>query len=46
MSVDIREAWDSVKKISELKFEILLHGHGIPVLKNGDEKVRKLLEGK
>ncbi|MFB0546035.1 MAG: MBL fold metallo-hydrolase [Anaerolineae bacterium] len=44
MTLDIKEAWESVRKIANLEFEILLPGHGIPVLHDASKKVRSLLE--
>jgi glyoxylase-like metal-dependent hydrolase (beta-lactamase superfamily II) len=43
MSVDMKQAWESVRKIAELEFNILLPGHGSPVLQNASKAVRHLL---
>lgn len=44
MSLDIKEAMESVRKITGLEFETLLPGHGKPVLHEASKKVRKLIE--
>jgi glyoxylase-like metal-dependent hydrolase (beta-lactamase superfamily II) len=44
MTLDIEEAWKSVRKIASLQFNILLPGHGAPVICGAVEKVRGLLE--
>jgi glyoxylase-like metal-dependent hydrolase (beta-lactamase superfamily II) len=46
MSVDMKQAWESVRKIAELEFNILLPGHGSPVLQNASKGVRHLLISK
>ena len=42
MSLDMVQAIDSVKKISNLEFSVLLPGHGTPVIKEASRKVRNL----
>lgn len=44
MTLDMDEAWRSVKRIAELNFDILLPGHGAPVIGNASEKVKALLK--
>lgn len=44
MTLDIEEAWKSVRKIAGLEFNILLPGHGAPVIYGASQKVRQLLE--
>jgi glyoxylase-like metal-dependent hydrolase (beta-lactamase superfamily II) len=44
MTLDIEEAWKSVRKIAGLEFNILLPGHGAPVVCAASQKVRQLLE--
>ncbi|MCD6106944.1 MAG: MBL fold metallo-hydrolase [Caldisericaceae bacterium] len=39
-----KEAWESVRKISSLPVEVLLFGHGKPILKGAREQVKALLE--
>ena len=41
---DIYQAWDSARKLSGLDFEIMLPGHGRPLLEAADAKVRRLVE--
>lgn len=43
-TLDMEKAWDSVGKITDLNFEMMLPGHGKPVLENASEKVRSLIE--
>jgi glyoxylase-like metal-dependent hydrolase (beta-lactamase superfamily II) len=38
---DIDQAGQSIKKIAALDFDILLAGHGVPLLSNASEKVRE-----
>ena len=42
MTLDIKQAWESVRKISQLEFNILLPGHGNPVRQNASKMVRAL----
>jgi glyoxylase-like metal-dependent hydrolase (beta-lactamase superfamily II) len=44
MTLDIEEAWKSVRKIASLEFDILLPGHGAPVIHDASKRVRQLLE--
>jgi glyoxylase-like metal-dependent hydrolase (beta-lactamase superfamily II) len=44
MTLDIEEAWKSARKIAGLEFNILLPGHGAPVIHDASPKVRQLLE--
>jgi hypothetical protein len=37
------QAMDSVKKIANLEFSVLLPGHGAPVIEEASGKVRSLL---
>ena len=39
---DIKGAIEAIKRLSELQFNILLPGHGYPVMDNASEKVRML----
>jgi glyoxylase-like metal-dependent hydrolase (beta-lactamase superfamily II) len=39
---DIHSAIEAIKKLSELEFNVLLPGHGFPVMDNASEKVREL----
>jgi glyoxylase-like metal-dependent hydrolase (beta-lactamase superfamily II) len=43
MTADIEEAWKSARKIAELEFNILLPGHGAPVIHDASQRVRLLL---
>lgn len=43
VTLDMKQAWESVKKIAELEFNILLPGHGSPVLQNASKGVKHLL---
>ena len=43
MSLDMDQAIESVKKISNLEFNVLLPGHGAPVIKEAAQKVKSLL---
>lgn len=44
MTLDMDEAWISLRKIAELDFDILLPRHGAPVVGNASEKVKSLLK--
>jgi glyoxylase-like metal-dependent hydrolase (beta-lactamase superfamily II) len=44
MSLDIEEAWESVGKIAKLEFDILLPGHGKPIIHDASKKVKELLK--
>lgn len=44
MTLDMNEAWRSIKKLTEFDFDILLPGHGTPVVGNASEKVKGLLK--
>jgi glyoxylase-like metal-dependent hydrolase (beta-lactamase superfamily II) len=39
---DIKGAIEAIKRLSELEFNILLPGHGYPIMDNASEKVRML----
>lgn len=43
-TLDICQACKSVCKIADLNFEMMLPGHGKPILENASEKVRSLIE--
>jgi hydroxyacylglutathione hydrolase len=44
MTLNVQEALESVRKIAKLEFDVLLPGHGRPVLHNASTKVRKLVQ--
>ena len=44
MTLNVHEALESVRKIAGLEFDILLPGHGRPVLHDAATKVRELLQ--
>lgn len=44
MSADMAQAMDSVKKIANLEFNVLLPGHSAPVTEKASRKVKSLLE--
>ncbi len=44
MTLNAQEALESVRKVARLEFDVLLPGHGIPVLHNASTKVRELLQ--
>jgi hypothetical protein len=44
MTLDIDEAWRSVRKLTEPDFSTLLPGHGAPVMGNASKKVRDLFK--
>ena len=41
---DLLKAKESLKKIAKLDFEILLSGHGTPILEDADQRVRDAVE--
>lgn len=41
-TTDKKEALESVKKLSELPVEVILFGHGAPLLEKGTEKIKSL----
>lgn len=43
-TLDMQKAWDSVNRLSDLNFEMMLPGHGKPVLEKASDKVRSLAE--
>jgi len=43
MSEDMVRAVNSLKRISELEFDILLTGHGAPVVGKASDKLGRLL---
>jgi glyoxylase-like metal-dependent hydrolase (beta-lactamase superfamily II) len=45
MTLNVHEARDSIKKIGSYEFELLLPGHGSPVLRDGSKKVKELVAG-
>lgn len=44
MTLNVQDALESVRKIAGLEFDVLLPGHGRPVLHDASTKVRKLLQ--
>jgi glyoxylase-like metal-dependent hydrolase (beta-lactamase superfamily II) len=44
MTLNIEEAWKSVRKIAGLEFNILLPGHGVPIIHDASKRVRQLVE--
>lgn len=44
MTLDMDEAWISLRKIAELDFDILRPRHGAPVVGNASKKVKSLLK--
>jgi len=44
MTLDMDEAWISLRKIAELDFDIIRPRHGAPVVGNASEKVKSLLK--
>lgn len=44
MTLDIQEAWKSARKIASLDFDLLLPGHGAPVIHDASRRVRQLVE--
>jgi hypothetical protein len=43
MTWNTNQAKESIRKLSELKFEILLPGHGQPIMSGASEKVKRLV---
>ena len=43
MSMDMQRARESLVKISRLSFDVMLPGHGAPILQLASEKVRELV---
>lgn len=43
---DMEQAWNSIRKLHDLNFEMMLPGHGKPILENAGEKVRTMMEKK
>jgi len=43
-TLDMDQAWNSARKLTDLNFEMMLPGHGKLVLENASEKVRSLIE--
>jgi len=43
-TLDIEEAWESVRKIAGLEFDILLPGHGKLIFDDASKKVRRFLK--
>ncbi len=41
---DMDIAWDSVKKIASLEFDVLCPGHGVPIRSHAREKIKELLD--
>jgi len=44
MTYDIEKAWESIKKLSHFECDIMLPGHGKPVMPDASKKVRELLQ--
>jgi hydroxyacylglutathione hydrolase len=44
MAANMDQAKESVKKISELKFDILLPGHGPPIMSNASAKLKEFVK--
>ena len=42
---DMDQAWTSIQKLADLNFQMLLPGHGRPILENAGDRVRNLLKG-
>jgi len=45
-TMDIKKAWESLKRLASLDFSILLPGHGPPILSGAADKVRQLFIGR
>jgi hypothetical protein len=45
MTFNIEEAKNSVRKIASYEFELLLPGHGPPILTDASKKVKELAAG-
>jgi len=43
MTLNVEEARDSIRKIASYDFELLLPGHGLPILTDGSKKVKEFL---
>jgi glyoxylase-like metal-dependent hydrolase (beta-lactamase superfamily II) len=43
MTLDVEEAWKSARRIAGLEFNVLLPGHGAPVIHDASKRVRQLL---
>lgn len=41
---DMEEAWNSIKKVSEFECNVMLPGHGNPIMPDATKKVKELLE--
>ncbi|MHB8105888.1 MAG: MBL fold metallo-hydrolase [Candidatus Cryosericum sp.] len=44
MTYDVQKAWESIKKLSHFECDIMLPGHGKPVMPDASKKVRELLQ--
>jgi glyoxylase-like metal-dependent hydrolase (beta-lactamase superfamily II) len=44
MTLDIEEAWKSARRIAGLEFNILLAGHGAPLIHDASKRAMQLLE--
>ena len=44
MTYDMQKAWESIKKLSHFECDIMLPGHGKPVMPDASTKVRELLQ--
>jgi len=44
VSCDMKQAAESIRKVSELDVEILCKGHGKPIMKNAGENLRSLVD--
>jgi hydroxyacylglutathione hydrolase len=43
-ALDLQQTWNSMGRFADLHFEMMLPGHGKPVLEKASEKVRNLIE--
>lgn len=44
MTLNVQDALESVKKVAELEFDVLLPGHGVPVIGKASTQLKELLE--
>jgi glyoxylase-like metal-dependent hydrolase (beta-lactamase superfamily II) len=44
MTYDMQKVWESIKKLSHFECDIMLPGHGKPVMPDASKKVRELLQ--
>ena len=43
-TLDMHQAWNSLRKVDDLNFEMMLPGHGKIILENASEKVGGLIK--